>query len=127
MGDEMEPWRRLAMDMNLDERFTLSDVGLWLYHGFFLPGDYVLALVFSQAPQLERLLDLSPAYERALSGVVSGSFWLGAIIAAGLALEVLRNADRAATAHVRRLYLEALRRARVARIRAACRMRGLRG
>jgi hypothetical protein len=115
-----------AMDMNGDGGFTLGDVWLWLLQGFFLPGDCLLWICLTFAPGLARFLELGPTdYGGLASGSVSAVFWLVAAIFLGASYNVLRSADRAVSAAIARTWRECLRGMRVARIRLACRFRGI--
>jgi DNA-binding MarR family transcriptional regulator len=76
--------------MSAELQSALMDLALWLYHGFFLPGD--------------QLPSLSPGSVQ--SGLVSAVVWLGAIILIVMICRFIRDVDRALTAFVLRLYDE---------------------
>jgi DNA-binding MarR family transcriptional regulator len=80
--------------MNADLQSALLDIALWLYHGFFLPGD--------------QLSSASPG--SVLSGLVSTAVWLSAIVSLVVICRSIRDLDQALTAFLLRLY-EELRRA----------------
>lgn len=114
------------MDMNGDGGFTLGDVWLWLLQCFFLPGDYLLWICLTFTPGFARFLELGPAdYGGLASGIVSAVFWLVAATFLGASYNVLRSADRAVSAAIARTWSECRRGMRVARIRLACRFRGI--
>ena len=52
-------------------------IGHWLYQGFCLPGDYLLA---TYAPMLDNWVALPTAPGGILSGVIAGVVWLSALI-----------------------------------------------
>ena len=59
---------------------ALIDAGLWLYHGFFVPGDYVSSILSTHAPRVGQFLGLGAvSHGSVLSGIISGVVWLGAI------------------------------------------------
>ena len=73
----------IAMDMNCDGAFTISDVKLWLLWLFFVPGDGLLWLLM-QFPEAAVFLELMPdAYGGWFSGIVSAIGWLIALIVLG--------------------------------------------
>jgi DNA-binding MarR family transcriptional regulator len=82
---------------------TLIDLALWLYHGFFLPGDRVVKGL---------ALDVA-GYGSVLSGVISAVTWAGAIILIVVVYRLVRDVDRALTAFVVRLLEEIQRAGRV--------------
>jgi DNA-binding MarR family transcriptional regulator len=100
--------------MSADVQSALIDLGLWLYHGFFVPGDYLLSLLSAHAPRIAKSLALDAAgHGGVASGLISGVVWLGAIILIGVVYELIRDLDRALTAYVGRLYEELQRTGRV--------------
>lgn len=109
----------LALDMNLDGRITIGDAGAWLAHVFFLPGDYLLAALHTHLPALAEFLELdAAAADGPLPAVLSAATWFVAFIITIRALSAVRQFDRALTASIVALWAEAVRRARVMRIRA---------
>lgn len=87
--------------MSADIQSALIDVALWLYHGFFLPGDQLAA------------------HGGVVSGLISGVVWLGAIILIVVIYRLVRDLDRALTAFIVRLYEELQRARRVVARRLA--------
>ena len=60
-----------SISISADVQSALIDVALWLYHGFFVPGDHLLSLLSTDVPA---------NHGSVLSGLISGVMWLGAII-----------------------------------------------
>ncbi|MGH8177534.1 MAG: hypothetical protein ACREV5_14840 [Steroidobacter sp.] len=87
--------------MSAEVQSALMDVAIWLYHGFFAPGDRVG----------EFLALAAAGHGSVLSGLISAVVWLGAIILIVVVCKLIRDLDRALTAFVVRLY-EELQRAR---------------
>jgi DNA-binding MarR family transcriptional regulator len=83
--------------MSADLQRALIDIALWLYHGFFLPGD--------------RLSSVSPG--GVVSGLLSAAVWLGAILLIAGVYRLIRDLDRVLTALVVRLHEELQRAWRV--------------
>ena len=83
--------------MSADLQSALADIALWLYHGFFLPGD--------------QLSSVSPGGVQ--SALISTVVWLGAIVLIVLVYRFVRDVDRALTAFIVRLYEELRRAVRV--------------
>jgi DNA-binding MarR family transcriptional regulator len=90
--------------MSADLRSALIDIALWLYRGFFLPGDQLL----SQVPGL-----YFASHGHVVSGLVSAAIWLAAIVLIVVVYRVIRDVDRALTAYIVRLYEELQRAVRV--------------
>lgn len=88
--------------ISADVQGALIDVALWLYHGFFVPGDHLLSLLSTDVPA---------NYGSVLSGLISGVMWLGAIILIVVVCKLIRALDAALTAFVRSLH-EGLQRTR---------------
>jgi DNA-binding MarR family transcriptional regulator len=106
--------------MSANVQSALIDLGLWLYHGFFVPGDYLLSLLSTHAPRVAKFLALDAAGHGSMqSGLISGVVWLGAIILILVVCELIRDLDRALTAFVGRLYQELQRTVRVVARRLA--------
>jgi DNA-binding MarR family transcriptional regulator len=100
--------------MSTDVQSTLMDVALWLYHGFFLPGDQLLSLLSTHAPGVAKFLALDDAgHGGVVSGFISAVLWFGAIILIAVIYELMRDMDRALAAFVVRLYQELRRLLRV--------------
>jgi DNA-binding MarR family transcriptional regulator len=90
--------------MSADLRSALLDIALWLYRGFFLPGDQLL----SQFPGL-----YFASHGRVVSGLVSAAIWFAAIVLIVLIYRFVRDLDQALAAYVVRLYEELQRAVRV--------------
>jgi DNA-binding MarR family transcriptional regulator len=90
--------------MSADLRSALIDIALWLYRGFFLPGDQLR----SQFPGL-----YFASHGRIVAGLVSAAFWLAAIALIVLSVRLVRDVDQALTAYLVRLYEELQRAVRV--------------
>ena len=89
---------------------ALIDAGLWLHHGFFVPGDYVFSILSTHAPRVGQFLGLrAVGHGSVLSGIISGVAWLGAIVLIVATCKVVHKLDRALTAYIVRLH-EGLRR-----------------
>ncbi len=90
-----------------NDQGALSDVGLRLYHGFFVPGDYVSSLLSAHAPRVAQFLGLDAVgHGSVLSGLISGVVWLGAIVLIVAAGKLVRDLDRTLTAAIGRVYQE---------------------
>jgi len=100
--------------MSADLRSALIDLALWLYRGFFLPGDQLL----SQFPGL-----YSASHGQVVSGLVSAAIWLAAIVLIVMTYRFIRDVDLALTAYIVRLYEEAQRAVRVIARRASIALR----
>ena len=81
--------------VSADVQSALIDVALWLYHGFFVPGDHLLSLLST---------NVAVGHASVLSGLISGVMWLGAIVLIVVVFKLIRALDRALTAFVRSLY-----------------------
>ncbi len=91
-------------DLSAKAQGALSDAGLWLYHGFFAPGDYFLATLNTHAPRVAQLVGIdAAAYGGVLSGCVSALVWLGAIVLILITWKLIRDIYWTATAFARRL------------------------
>lgn len=100
--------------MSADLQSALIDVVLWLYRGFFMPGDQLLA----NFPGL-----YFASHGRVVSGLVSAVIWLGAITLLVAIWRFIRDLDSAVTAFIVRLYEDLQRAVRVVarRVRLAFR------
>jgi DNA-binding MarR family transcriptional regulator len=90
--------------MSAELQSELIDIVLWLYRGFFLPGDQLLA----NFPGL-----FLASHGRVVSGLVSAAIWLAAIVLIVAIYRFLRDVDRALAAYVVRLREELQRAVRV--------------
>ena len=100
--------------MSADLRSALIDLALWLYRGFFLPGDQLL----SQFPGL-----YFASHGHVVSGLVSAAIWLAAIVLIVMTYRFIRDVDLALTAYIVRLYEESQRAVRVIARRASIALR----
>jgi DNA-binding MarR family transcriptional regulator len=91
--------------MSADLQSALLDVALWLYRGFFVPGDQLLA----KFPALD-----VAGHGRLGAGLLAAVVWLGAILSIVWVCRLIRHVDRTLTAFVVRLYEESQRAMRVA-------------
>jgi DNA-binding MarR family transcriptional regulator len=82
--------------MSAELQGALFDIALWLYHGFFVPGD-----------------QLSSSPGSVQSGLISTAVWLGAMLAIIVICRSIRDLDQALTALIVRLYDESRRALRV--------------
>jgi DNA-binding MarR family transcriptional regulator len=100
--------------MSADLQSALLDIVAWLYRGFFLPGDQLLA----NFPGL-----YFASHGRIVSGLVSAVIWIVAIALLVAIWRFIRDLDRALTAVIVRLYAELQRAVRVVgrRVRLALR------
>ena len=91
-------------DLSADVQSALIDAGLWLYHGFCAPGDYLLAALNTHAPRVVELLGIDAAGPGGvLSGCVSTVVWLCAIVLIALTWKLIRDIYWTVTACARRL------------------------
>jgi len=100
--------------MSAELQSALIDIALWLYRGFFLPGD--------------RLLENFPglyfaSHGRVVSGLVSAAAWFAAIVLVVMIYRFIRDVDRALTAYIVRLYEELRRAVRVVARRSSIALR----
>ena len=100
--------------MSADLQSALIDIALWLYRGFFLPGDQLL----SQFPGL-----YFASHGRVVSGLVSAAIWLAAIVLVVMLYRFVRDVDRALTAYIVRLSEELQRAVRVVARRVSIALR----
>jgi DNA-binding MarR family transcriptional regulator len=82
--------------MSAELQGALFDIALWLYHGFFVPGD-----------------QLSSSPGSVQSGLISAAVWLGALLSIVVICRSIRDLDQALTALIVRLYDETRRAVRV--------------
>jgi DNA-binding MarR family transcriptional regulator len=90
--------------MSAELQSALIDIVLWLYRGFFVPGDQLL----SNVPGL-----YFASHGRVVSGLVSAAIWATAFVVLVVVYRFVRDLDRTLTALLVRLYEETQRAARV--------------
>jgi hypothetical protein len=79
-----------------DAQITLAGIARWLYHVFFLPGDYILFVTISHAPEIADFLGVSPVdHGGTLTGFLSLLIWLTVIVSARSVHNMIRRALRA--------------------------------
>lgn len=116
------PWFPFVVDMNGDQRFTITDLGIWAAKVFFLPGDWMIWKLVTAAPGLARFLELSPAdYGGLLSNVLSVLFWLLVLLACYLLWRFVRAVDDKLTGWVLTAFEAVKLRARILLIQARAR------
>jgi DNA-binding MarR family transcriptional regulator len=109
--DTVENSKGFISDATGDAQGALIDAALWLYHGFFIPGDQLLSLLSAHAPRVATHLALEAAgYAGMLSGLISAVVWLSATVVTVVICRAIRDLDMALSAFVNQLY-EGLRRA----------------
>lgn len=112
--DAVEQSGGVISDVGATVQSALIDVGIWLYHGFFMPGDHLLSLVSTHSPRVAKFLALdSPDQGGALSGLISAVIWLAAIIFIAAICKLVRDLDRALAAFVSHLFEGSQRMGRV--------------
>ena len=100
--------------ISADVQSALIDLALWLYDGFFVPGDHLLSLLSTHAPRVAKFLALDATSQGSvLSGFISSGVWLGAIILIVVVYRLIRDVDRTLAAFVVRLWEELQRAVRV--------------
>jgi DNA-binding MarR family transcriptional regulator len=108
--DTVDRWGSLASDVSAKAQSALIDIWLWLYHGFFVPGDLVLSILSTHAPHAAQLLGLSAVGPGSvLSGLIASVIWLGAIAFIVYTFRIVRDLDRALTAYIGRAHGRLLR------------------
>jgi DNA-binding MarR family transcriptional regulator len=96
------PWLPLEWDLNHDGRFTISDIGLWLQHAFFLPGDWLIWTSMRYWPELSRFLEVgSRHYGSSFSALISVFVWLAVMVTILTTSHWLAAMDRAVTRAIR--------------------------
>lgn len=112
------PWLPFEWDVNDDGQLTISDVGLWLQHAFFLPGDWVIWTSLQYWPQAAQFFELTTrAYGSTLSALISVIVWLIVIVIVMVTSHYLAAADRALTKAVLSIFGKLLLNIRIARYR----------
>ena len=103
-----------ASGLSAGAESALIDAGLWLYHWFCVPGDYLLAALNTHAPRVVQFLGIDAAGSGGvLSAFVSAVIWLCAIVLIVITWKLLRDMYWTATAFARRLHESVRRTGRV--------------
>jgi DNA-binding MarR family transcriptional regulator len=96
------PWHPLVWDVNNDGSFTVTDLGLWLQHVFFLPGDWIIWMILRYAPEVGRFLEVDTReYGTSFSALLSVFSWLAVIVTIMTTSHYLASIDRAVTGLLR--------------------------
>ncbi|HSD74074.1 MAG TPA: hypothetical protein VLB75_04845 [Steroidobacteraceae bacterium] len=91
--------------MSADLQSALIDAGLRLYHGFCVPGDYLLATLNTDAPRVAQFLGIdAAAYGGVLSGLLSALIWLAAIVLIVITWRLIRDIYFTVMAFANRLH-----------------------
>jgi hypothetical protein len=102
-----------ASFLSADVQSALIDAGLRLYHGFCVPGDYLIATLSTGAPRVAELLSIDGAASGGmLSGFVSALVWLLAIVLIVIIWRLIWDIYFTVMAFARRLHEELRRTAR---------------
>jgi DNA-binding MarR family transcriptional regulator len=105
------PWHPFVWDVNNDGSFTVTDLGLWLHHAFFLPGDWLIWMMLRYTPEVGRFLEVdSGEYGSTVSALLSVFSWLGIIVLIMTTSHYLAAADRVFTGVLRGLVTRGLTR-----------------
>lgn len=105
------PWHPFVWDVNNDGSFTVTDLGLWLHHVFFLPGDWMIWMILRYTPEIGRFLEVDTReYGTSFSALLSVFSWLVIIVAIMMALHYLAAIDRAVTGLLRGIVARVLMR-----------------
>jgi DNA-binding MarR family transcriptional regulator len=110
------PWIPFVWDVNADGRFTVTDVGLWLQHAFFLPGDWVIWMTIRYLPDLGQFLEVDAAqYRSTFSALISVFCWLAIAVVVMTASHILATVDRAITRTIRAFWTRTVTRWHIVR------------
>jgi hypothetical protein len=116
MDEGASIWDRLGADLNGDGKFSIADVVPWLLDILVIPGDALIYLLLTYAPDAAEFFELSSDdYGGAVSLWASVLIWLAALIIVGTILSAIRALDRKLTAWVAERFAELGRRFRVFR------------
>ena len=93
--------------LSADVQSALIDAGLRLYHGFCVPGDFLIATLSTDAPRVAETLSIEGAASGGmLSGFVSALVWLLAIVLIVLIWRLVWDIYFTVMAFARRLHEE---------------------
>ena len=107
-----------TLDMNGDDRITITDIWEWLWQLAVMPGDVLIYLLTTYAPRLAQFFELSADhYGGSFSNFLSIGSWLVIFVIVSLVFNGLRSLDRALTARVRTAGAHVVRLVRIARRR----------
>ncbi len=96
------PWHPLEWDVNNDGGFTVSDVGLWLHHLFFLPGDLLIWGALRYAPGFSSFLEVNAShFGSTIAALLSVFVWLAFGVFLLTTSHWFAVADRALTQFIR--------------------------
>ncbi|MGD8340619.1 MAG: hypothetical protein PVH89_07535, partial [Gammaproteobacteria bacterium] len=124
MDEGTSIWARLGADINGDGTFTIADLGPWLLDILVIPGDALIYLVITYAPELAEFLELTTEdYGGGVSIWASIVIWLAALILAGTIVNAILALDRRLTTWLAGHYAETIRRLRVLRRRLVTTLR----
>lgn len=116
MDEGASIWVQLGADVNGDGRFSIADAGPWLLDILVIPGDALIYLLLTYAPDVAEFLELSSdSYGGAVSIWVSVIIWLAALFVVGTILSAIRALDRRITTWIAGQFAELVRRLRVFR------------
>jgi biotin operon repressor len=116
MDEGASIWVRLGADVNGDGKFTVADVGPYLLDILVIPGDALIGLVITYAPELAEFFELGTEdYGGTVSIWLSILIWLAALIIAGTIVNAIRALDRRLTTWIVGVFSEMARRLRVFR------------
>jgi hypothetical protein len=110
------PWYPFVLDVNGDGQFTISDLGMWLQHAYFLPGDWIIWCTLTYSPTISRFFEIGVSdYRSTLSALLSVFVWLAVMLLIMLTSHFLMRVDRAITGAMVRLREACLLRFRITR------------
>jgi DNA-binding MarR family transcriptional regulator len=116
MDEGASIWDRLGADINGDGKFTVADVVPYLLDILVIPGDALIGLLITYAPEAAGFLELGTEdYGGTISIWLSILIWLAALIALGTIINAIRALDRRLTAWIVGVFREMARRLRVYR------------
>lgn len=115
-GDALNELVSFLEAVILDIESALDRFWHWIGHSFFVPGDYILALLSSRAPELAGRLGLAEdAYGGLYAGLLSMLVWLGMLVLVKMGYIAIRDFVGSVVNRVRRFVLVASHRVRMFR------------
>jgi hypothetical protein len=113
------------VDANGDGRVTVGDAIGWLQQAFFLPGDWTLWAVSTQAAALARFLEVDAAdYGGLASGIIAAGVWALGFVAIGMTWAYVKDLDRRVVRALVEWRGATWRRVRIEVMRLRARLRG---